>query len=262
MELRIVGTPRSGTNLAKYLVETHLGVGAVFNRGFWKHGVFPVLMADGPDAYGGLPIVVLSRDPVSQVFSWYCLARDTGMIFGLPADVASFVSRPLTVTPDSAGSCRVAHRFTSPAAYWNQYYFALVELKRSGAPVHFVRYEDLLRDPAAATADIAAFLGVAAPPAGAPISLPEKTFSMTNDGDGLAGDKMLSPLKDFDRSRTSLDQAAARMGGILTDRILAEIDPDLLIATGRAGYRAIVEAALGRRPAAARIRGALRRIGL
>ena len=66
-QVRIMGTPRSGTNLAKHLVETHLGVPVVFDQGFWKHGIFPALMNGRDLGYGDLPIIVVSKDPITQL---------------------------------------------------------------------------------------------------------------------------------------------------------------------------------------------------
>jgi len=74
--VRVMGTPRSGTNLAKHLIERYLGVPVVFDHGFWKHGIFPALMSGRDLLYGELPIVVMSKDPVSQVLAWYRLARN------------------------------------------------------------------------------------------------------------------------------------------------------------------------------------------
>lgn len=65
--VRIMGTPRSGTNLAKHLVETHLVVPVVFDQGFWKHGIFPALMSGRDLGYGDLPILVMSKDPITQL---------------------------------------------------------------------------------------------------------------------------------------------------------------------------------------------------
>ena len=44
VRVRVMGTPKSGTNLAKDLVQRYLGIPVVFDQGFWKHGVFPALM--------------------------------------------------------------------------------------------------------------------------------------------------------------------------------------------------------------------------
>ncbi|HTI49872.1 MAG TPA: hypothetical protein VL475_02935, partial [Planctomycetaceae bacterium] len=74
--VRVMGTPRSGTNLAKYLLERYLGVQIVFDQGFWKHGIFPALMSGREVDHGGLPIVVMSKDPVTQILSWFRLARN------------------------------------------------------------------------------------------------------------------------------------------------------------------------------------------
>ncbi|ANT49589.1 hypothetical protein [Mesorhizobium amorphae] len=67
VQVRVMGTPRSGTNLAKYLVERYLKTPVVFDQGFWKHGIFPALMSGRDLQYGELPIIVVSKDPVTQI---------------------------------------------------------------------------------------------------------------------------------------------------------------------------------------------------
>jgi hypothetical protein len=262
LEVRIIGTPRSGTNLTKYLVERHLGVRAIFNRGFWKHAIFPSLIEDNTLTFGGMPVVVVSRDPISQIYAWYRLARERGTIFSSAPDPIAFVDSPLTMTLISFPPRTISFRFARPIDYWNQFHFAPLSLERSGAPIRFIRYEDLQNEPERVLGAIAGFLGLDAPKLAGPIRLPDAELEMTHDGDGLTGDRMLKPDVLFDRERSSLATAVAKFGQKHSLDILSAADPDVLAATNRADYREAVEAALGKRSIRVRGRSALRRLGI
>ena len=106
-----MGTPRSGTNLAKYLVERYLKIPVVFDEGFWKHGVFPALMNGRDIQYGGLPIVVTSKDPVTQLLSWFRLARND-TIFEPNGNLGSFISKPFAVRQDFTEPRRMEYRLS------------------------------------------------------------------------------------------------------------------------------------------------------
>jgi hypothetical protein len=229
---RVMGVPRSGTNLAKYLLERYLGVPVVFDQGFWKHGVFPALMNGRDIQHGDLPIIVMSKDPVSQILSWYRLARNN-TIFKPNGNLGSFLSKPFEVRQDFTEKW-MEYRFQSPADYWNQFYFAMDALRRTGAPVHFVCYEQLVSEPALSLHVISHFLGHSWPfDVRSPVEIPQHALGASNDIDRAAPPDQTS----FDSSRAELASALARIGWRNASTILRSIDDDVLDATGRAGFR-------------------------
>lgn len=182
--VRIMGTPRSGTNLAKHLVETHLGVPVVFDQGFWKHGIFPALMSGRDLGYGGLPIIVMSKDPITQLLSWFRFTRNSS-IFRPARHLGPFLNRPLEIRQDFTRPGQMEYRFRTPADYWNQFYFAMEALRRTGAPVHFVCYEQLVSTPALCLSSMSRFLDLASPfDAGASVTSPATRWAqaMTSTG--------------------------------------------------------------------------------
>ena len=239
--VRVMGVPRSGTNLAKYLLERHLGVPVVFDQGFWKHGIFPALMNGRDIQYGDLPIIVMSKDPVSQLLSWFRLAR-TDTIFEPNRNLGAFLSKPFAVRQDFTEPGRMEYRFRSPADYWNQFYFAMDALRRAGAPVHFVSYEHLVSCPALSLHMISHFLGRPTPfDVHSPVDIPRHALGASNDID-----KAASPTKNpFDPARSELASALTRIGWRNASTILRGIDEDVLNATGRAGFRKTCRDAAG-----------------
>lgn len=245
VRVRVMGTPRSGTNLAKYLLERHLQIHVVFDQGFWKHGVFPALMNGRDLQYGELPIVVMSKDPVSQLLSWYRLARN-GTIFKPSKYIGSFLGRPFEVRQDFTDPKQMEYRFRTPSDYWNQFYFAMEALRRTGVPVHFVCYEQLVSNPADCLNSISRFLDLLSPfDPGAAVAIPAQTLDASNDIDRAS-----SPTIDrapFDPARAELASALARMGWRNAGIILRDVDDDVLSATGRPGFRKTYRQALGPR---------------
>ena len=240
--VRVMGTPRSGTNLAKYLLERYLGVQVVFDHGFWKHGIFPALMNGRDIDHGGLPIVVLSKDPVSQILSWFRLARND-TIFRPNRNLGAFLRQPFHVRQDFTAPKRMEYRFHSPADYWNQFYFAMDALRRSGAPVHFVRYEELVSEPALSLHMLSHFLDRSRPfDVRSHVEIPRHTLDASNDIDQAA-----SPAdeKTFDPARAALASALARIGWRNAQTILRGIDDGVLDATGRAGFAETCREAVG-----------------
>ncbi|TPL86017.1 sulfotransferase domain-containing protein [Mesorhizobium sp. B2-3-12] len=233
--VRIMGTPRSGTNLAKHLVETHLGMPVVFDQGFWKHGVFPALMDGRRLQYGDLPIIVMSKDPITQLLSWFRFSRNDS-IFRPAKYLGPFLNQPFEIRQDFTQPGQMEYRFRSPADYWNQFYFAMDALRRTGAPVHFVCYEQLVSAPAACLASISRFLDLSPPfDAGTTVTIPRHTIGASNDIDRPADPA--AKQGPFDPARADLAAALARIGWRNARLILRDIDEDVLGATGRPGFR-------------------------
>ncbi|QND63573.1 sulfotransferase [Mesorhizobium loti] len=240
--VRVMGVPRSGTNLAKYLLERYLGVPVVFDQGFWKHGVFPALMNGRDMEHGDLPIIVMSKDPVSQILSWYRLARNN-TIFKPNGNLGAFLGKPFEVRQDFTEK-RMEYRFRSPADYWNQFYFAMDALRRTGAPVHFVCYEQIVSEPALCLHMISHFLGYSWPfDVRSPVDIPHHALGASNDIERAA-----TPTPEqtpFDSSRAELSSALARIGWRNASAILRAVDDDVLGATGRPEFRKTCRQAAG-----------------
>ncbi|MEW6634366.1 MAG: hypothetical protein AB1440_26115 [Pseudomonadota bacterium] len=238
-----MGTPRSGTNLAKYLIERYLKVPVVFDQGFWKHGIFPALMNGRELQYGELPIVVISKDPVTQILSWYRLARND-TIFKPNRSLSSFLSKPFEVRQDFTEPRRMEYRFRTPSDYWNQFYFAMDALGRSGVPVHFVRYESLVSSPALSLHMISHFLGRSPPfDIGSEVEMPRHALAAGNDLDPSGNPAIDQP--HFNAARAELASALARIGWRNARAILRDIDDDVLSATGRDEFRRTCREAAG-----------------
>ncbi|BCG72178.1 hypothetical protein MesoLj113a_33360 [Mesorhizobium sp. 113-1-2] len=241
--VRVMGTPRSGTNLAKHLIERYLEIPVVFDQGFWKHGIFPALMSGREVDHGGLPIVVMSKDPVTQILSWFRLARND-TIFKPNGNLGSFLEQPFEVRQDFTEPKRMEYRFRSPADYWNQFYFAMDALRRTGAPVHFMCYEQLVSSAATSLYLISDFLGFARPfDVRSVVEIPRHTLDASNDFDQVAG--TTGERTAFDPARAELASALARIGWRNASTILRGIDDDVLDATGRAGFREVCREAVG-----------------
>jgi len=241
--VRVMGTPRSGTNLAKHLIERYLRIPVVFDQGFWKHGIFPALINGRDIDHGNLPIVVMSKDPVSQILSWYRLARND-TIFKPNGNLGSFLKQPFEVRQDFSGPRRMEYRFRSPSDYWNQFYFAMEALRRAGAPVHFVSYEQLVSSPATSLHMLSHFLGCVWPfDVRSEVELPRHTLDASNDIDQASGPG--DERTAFDPARAGLASALARIGWHNAGTILRGIDDDVLDATGRPGFRQTCRRAAG-----------------
>ncbi|MBZ9797691.1 hypothetical protein [Mesorhizobium sp. ES1-4] len=241
--VRIMGTPRSGTNLAKHLVETHLKVPVVFDQGFWKHGVFPALMNGRELKYGDLPILVMSKDPITQLLSWFRFTRN-GSLFRPARRLGPFLNQPFEIRQDFTQPKQMEYRFRTPADYWNQFYFAMEALRRTGAPVHFVCYEQLVSTPALCLGAISRFLDQSPPfAAGAAVTIPQYAIGASNDIDRPADPA--AKQGPFDATRADLAFALARIGWRNARKIMRDVDDDVLDATGRHGFRETWRQAIG-----------------
>jgi hypothetical protein len=243
VRIRVMGTPRSGTNLAKDLIQRYLGTPVIFDQGFWKHGIFPALMDGRELQYGDVPIVVMSKDPVTQLLSWFRFSR-TDSIFRPEKYLGLFLKKPFEVRQDFTQPGQMEYRFRTPADYWNQFYFAMEALRRTGAPVHFVCYEQLVATPALCLSAMSRFLDLPRPfDPGTAVTIPQHTIGASNDIDQPANPT--ANQGSFDPARADLASALARIGWRNASLILRAIDDDVLDATGRAGFRKTCREAVG-----------------
>jgi len=80
--------------------------------------------------YGDLPIIVMSKDPITQLLSWFRFTRNDS-IFRPAKYLGPFVNGPFEIRQDFTRP-KMEYRFRTPADYWNQFYFAMDALRAAG----------------------------------------------------------------------------------------------------------------------------------
>ncbi len=128
IDLRIIGVPRSGTNFIKFLLETGAGLRCSFNVNWWKHAVIPPLMNGSHAQIETIPTIILHREPVKQMVSFYrfsCKGRTA--ITGNHTNFSLFLRSPIIMKPNS----QLELWFPSPVAYWIQFYAAALSWSAS-----------------------------------------------------------------------------------------------------------------------------------
>lgn len=139
--VRVIGVPRSGTNLVKYLLETHTSLRCLFNHGWWKHAVIPALFADGQPVRDGTPTIVLFREPLDQMQAFFRFSeKGRAAIYG-DTPLPAFLRGPVRTDPPEG----MSYWYPSPVAYWEQYYEAALRWDAPGR--HFLSLESLQADP-------------------------------------------------------------------------------------------------------------------
>lgn len=146
-QIRVIGTPRSGTNLFKYLVESSTDYVCRFNAGWWKHAIIPPLMAPGETVSDELATVVMFREPARQIASFFNFAaKGRTAISGAGTFDEFIASHIFMATPDGQ------HRYTflTPLDYWSQFYYAALEWRHPNKI--YIELSDLQAEPALAAA--------------------------------------------------------------------------------------------------------------
>jgi hypothetical protein len=136
MRFRIIGTPRSGTNYTKFLIESGSKHECGFNIEWWKHAVIPALM-DGPySKVQSTPTLILFRNPIEQIASWYKFIKMGGVaISGNEENISMFMKSPISLNHQS-----IRYKFSSPMEYWLCYYNAALTWE---APKAFLELESI-----------------------------------------------------------------------------------------------------------------------
>lgn len=150
-EVRVIGAPRSGTNVARYLIEANADVKCFFNHGWWKHAIIPPLMSQRQMINDKIPTIIMFREPVRQIVSFYKFARKGRTAMSGADDFRTFISSPVRMTPDRS----IEYQFSSPIEYWNQFYYAALSWK-TGKKL-FIALEDLQENPRMIAAVLAKF---------------------------------------------------------------------------------------------------------
>ena len=119
--IRIIGTPRSGTNYIKYLIETNSEYQCGFHVGWWKHSIIPSIMSGTEVMHDNTPTVIMFREPLEQIASFYKFAKlGRAAIQGKTDSFSSFIREPIIMRP----SDKIEYWFDNPIAYWKQFYRA------------------------------------------------------------------------------------------------------------------------------------------
>jgi hypothetical protein len=141
-ELRVIGVPRSGTNLVKYLIENNTDVRCFFNLGWWKHAVIPTFMVQEQIRKTETPTLIMFREPLRQVASFYNFARKGRTAISGAEQFRAFISSPIRMTPDINS---IEYHFCTPIEYWTQFYYAATRWTSDNK--FFIDLDDLQKDP-------------------------------------------------------------------------------------------------------------------
>ncbi len=146
-EIRIIGVPRSGTNLARFIIETQSDIAGVFNKVWWKHAIVPPLMAGPATIIDQTPTLVMFReDPIDQLVSLFNFASKGRTAVSGASELNAFIRSPIIMMP---GVDENRLRFSSPVEYLWQYYWRILDWPKPDKVL--LSIESLLRDPAAVT---------------------------------------------------------------------------------------------------------------
>ena len=139
--IRVVGPPRSGTNLTKYLIDIFSSVLAGFDIGCWKHA--PINKGLLPnDSFFSIPTIVMYRSYKSQLASLYKLSLENAVSFQADTNPTKFVNSCVVM---STPSRKLNLSFKSPIDYLLQYYSSALSFRPSR--IHFLSLEDILLNP-------------------------------------------------------------------------------------------------------------------
>jgi hypothetical protein len=142
-EIRVIGTPRSGTNLIKYLVESSTDCVCRFNVGWWKHSIIPPLMTlGGTTVPDDLPTVIMFREPSRQVVSFYNFAAKGRTAISGASSFETFIASPIVMTTPGEAN---RYTFRTPIDYWSQFYYAALEWRHPNKI--FIELSDLQAEP-------------------------------------------------------------------------------------------------------------------
>jgi hypothetical protein len=150
LDVMVVGTFRSGTNLMKHLLEENFEVKCSFNAWGWKHALAPTLMSPSSPGhlYPTLPLIVMVKEPVRQnvsLFQHWTRTRP-GLLGG--RTFAQFIRSEFLVHDNSHGGRGPKYLFPTPTEYWNQFYFSYIFWEDAAPRRRLVRLEQLESDAA------------------------------------------------------------------------------------------------------------------
>ncbi len=202
----VMGAPRSGTNFVRYLLERNYRCRVLYHSYGWKHAPVPIFDAHAPVRYPRLPIVYVSKNPLSFAASLHAYFVASGLNIRAAPEWTHFLREPITLF-DASLDRSPQMRFANPVQYWNFVYWNLSTLPAARFSCHGLRYEDALIDPESATARVASLLGLAR--LSRPFDVP--AFTMSRMGEGRArGGNPYETERPFDREAHTKARALDR----------------------------------------------------
>lgn len=140
--MRVIGPPRSGTNLAKFLVEVNTPIKCHFDSGWWKHALISPQPSGRLPTSPELPTVIMFREPVAQLVALFRLSQRKARSIQGEGSLEEFIASPIVIAhPDRL----ISYRFPSPIEYLLQYYHAALNWAFPGKA--FVELTDLQGNP-------------------------------------------------------------------------------------------------------------------
>ena len=215
--LPLLGLMRVGTNVTRAVLEAHYQVQVDYNRLGWKHGPVPSLAPGCEWAYPPQAPLVVVKHPVAVLHSlreyiqkWdrNLKLADTSSLSGLIRGRLVYCCSELPVRPE--------YRFANPVQWWNDIVWNHVRFAQAAGGL-VLRYEDLLADPAAACARVAAHFQLTERPGSGPVKLPEQAARRMSDEPGRKRQRYLSE-EAFEKTRFFLD------AGYLADFTAQDLD--------------------------------------
>lgn len=197
-DVLVVGTFRSGTNLAKYLLSEHFDVTVHFSTWTWKHGLPP--SSKVCPIPSEVPVLLATKDPFQLNRSLYAFwnLRRKHLMRG--QTLSEFVREPLLVYDNSYPNTP-RFRFETPTDYWNQYHFTWATWDAIKDRRHILSDRQLLEETDAVLTHFGEEFGLTRKTTGA-ITLPDEPVAPSNDARGAAtGDIGLAkppPLSEDD----------------------------------------------------------------
>lgn len=152
----VAGLFRSGTNLTKWCLQRYFKVKPVFNEWFWKHGVPPTCIQKAIPKK--VPVVVVSKDPVSINVSLYRFWRARRPELDVGNSFSDFIRKRFIVYDNSRNCIDPMYYYINPTEYWNQFYFSWLNWREIDDRRAFLKYRDLIADPAESLIKLASCL--------------------------------------------------------------------------------------------------------
>ncbi len=216
--VKVVGIFRTGTNLARDLLEEHYRVKVCYSKWGWKHGLPPSLPLGGRQLTYPVPTLVMSRDPVDANLSLYKFWQKTRPELDTGGSLSAFIRQEFIVYDNSTAGMP-HYLYQTPTEYWNQFYYAYLSWSAARSCLHFLAYERLVADPEAEIAAFAAAASLSRRSTG-PVRLPQAEVLPSADGQassagGTAFIAKTSQIAPEDRAfiwAQTRDSIAAQLG--------------------------------------------------
>jgi hypothetical protein len=142
--VKIHGIFRSGTNLAKFMLQQQFECAPAFHLGGHKH--LPLPCIPGTTEHAWTRTVVCVKNPLASLVSLFRYAQRVRFKhFDCGRTWDRFLRRRMVIRIDGS-SVWPAYRFADPVDYWNAFYANAFSIPAEH--LFILNYEALLRDPA------------------------------------------------------------------------------------------------------------------